>query len=329
MHLKFWHLPCVLATLASFAAAQHVVSFRSGLIHYVEGRVTLDGSPVSVKPGDFPRMRDSSVLETTLGRAEVLLTPGTFARLSEHGQLVLVAGDITDTRLRLESGSAMLEVAELERQNAVAVQVGGVWVKLQKRGLYRFDAAPPRVLVYDGEITAAGEPKPLKAGKGREVSLDGSQLVARFDTETGDALYRWSARRSRYVSMANLAAARTIRDSGLRWSRAGWEWNAYLAMFTFVPAGDMVRSPFGTAFYSPRTVGYAFQRRFSINPGGGGAGQPDPNRAAYPVGSQPPSASGASGVMSTPSEGPASGGGETRRTDVTPTPQENTVVTIR
>ena len=44
----------LIAFSGTAAFAQQVISARSGLIHYVEGRVLLDGKPVEVKLSAFP-----------------------------------------------------------------------------------------------------------------------------------------------------------------------------------------------------------------------------------------------------------------------------------
>src|ERR1700683_1079843 len=65
---------------ASCAWGQSVISAQSGMIHYVEGKVLLEGQPVDPKFGEFPAVKNNQVLETTEGRAEILLTPGVFLR---------------------------------------------------------------------------------------------------------------------------------------------------------------------------------------------------------------------------------------------------------
>src|SRR5690242_11182530 len=72
------------------ARAQSVISARSGLIHYVEGRVLLDGKPVEVKITNFPEVKESMELRSEDGRAEVLLNPGVFLRLAENSAVRMV-----------------------------------------------------------------------------------------------------------------------------------------------------------------------------------------------------------------------------------------------
>src|SRR5579884_808545 len=79
--------PRVLIGLAVFSAtsfAQSVVSARSGVIHFSEGSVFLDGQPVEQKFGRFAEMKAGSELRTDWGHAEVLLTPGMFLRIGDN-----------------------------------------------------------------------------------------------------------------------------------------------------------------------------------------------------------------------------------------------------
>src|SRR5262249_1429144 len=81
----------VLFTLAGLpAVAQSVISARSGLIHYAEGRVLLDGKPVEVKLTAFPQIKDNVALSAEDGRAEVLLNPGVFLRIGENSAVRMI-----------------------------------------------------------------------------------------------------------------------------------------------------------------------------------------------------------------------------------------------
>src|ERR1700735_3738192 len=74
-----WILCLALTPLVGLpASAQSVISAHSGLIHFSEGSVYLDDQRVEQKTGKFGQMNNGSELRTEEGRAEVLLTPGTF-----------------------------------------------------------------------------------------------------------------------------------------------------------------------------------------------------------------------------------------------------------
>src|SRR5438874_12029020 len=63
------------------ALAQSVISAHSGLIHYAEGRVLLDGKQVEIKISAFPEIKQDMQLRSEDGRAEELLTPGVSLRM--------------------------------------------------------------------------------------------------------------------------------------------------------------------------------------------------------------------------------------------------------
>src|SRR5437899_331574 len=104
-----WRFVLISILSGSAAFAQQVISARSGLIHYVEGAVQLDGQPVEVKIASFKEMKDNSELRTVDGRAEILLSPGAFLRLGENSAVRMVSGKLTDSRLEFLSGEALIE----------------------------------------------------------------------------------------------------------------------------------------------------------------------------------------------------------------------------
>jgi hypothetical protein len=256
----------VASLVAGSAAAQSIVSVRSGAIHYTEGRVLLNGDPIHHKFGEFPQMKKNDVLRTERGRAEVLLTPGVFLRMGERGAFRMISTSLADTRVQILEGSVLVECAELLKDNAVALFYKDASMAIRKNGLYRIDADPGRLRVYDGKIDVAiaGE-KPVTLKKGRMLELDGERAsVEKFDTKVGDPFYRWSARRASYMALANLSAAKSLRDSGISWGLPGWGWNPYFGLVTFIPARGVYYSPFGYSFWSPSRVQQVYEppRRF-------------------------------------------------------------------
>ena len=264
-------------TLVYSAAAwgQSVISAHSGVIHYVEGQVTLDGAAIHPKSTEFPDIKPDQVLATEDGRAEILLTPGVFLRLPENSSARMISNSLADTRLEIVSGSALIEVGQLLRNNAITVEAGGVEIALPKQGLYRVDADPARLRVYDGEARVTSGAGKIDVKRGREVALDAPTLEARaFDAKSTDAFYRWSARRSEYVAEANVISARTASNSGYSSGFASggygsWAFNPWFGMFTYLPASGIYWSPFGSPFYSPGIISYVyFPRGISAAPSG-------------------------------------------------------------
>src|SRR5580700_6950341 len=91
---------------------QSVISTRSGVVHFFEGAVYLGGQALEPHLGKFPCMAEGAELRTAQGRAEVLLTPGVFLRVGESSAIRLVANDLSDTRVELLAGSAIVDSEE-------------------------------------------------------------------------------------------------------------------------------------------------------------------------------------------------------------------------
>jgi hypothetical protein len=247
----------------------------------VEGQVLLDGQPVEQKFGQFPRMENESTLATQDGRAEVLLTPGVFLRLDENSSFKLLSNHLSDTALEIVSGSAILEVDEMLKDNAITLHFKNRTISLAKRGLYRFDAELSRMRVYDGQADVLVGEHTTTVRKGRQVVLGETLVASNFDTNDTDPFYRWASRRAEYISAANISSARTAGSSGLLSSNSGglcssygglypnygsmysgcgygnWAWNPWFGMYTYVPGFGYGYSPFGWDFFSPYTVVYA------------------------------------------------------------------------
>jgi hypothetical protein len=286
-----------LAGATSFnAAAQSVISAKSGIVHYVEGRVFLNDSLVESKFGQFPDVKENQVLRTEEGRVEVLLTPGVFLRLGENGSIRMVTNRLIDTRLELLSGEAVVEADELLKDNGVTIVYKDYAVQLQKPGLYRFDSEPARLRVYTGEALLDLNGKTQEVKDGHELKMDGELQTASFNKKDVDDLYRWQAQRSEYIAMANVSAAKQVADSGAYAGSSSWYFNPYYNMYTFLPGfgmgnGGFFMNPFGYGFYSPFNVyGYlstlpyygGYGGYYSPVSGSGGSSATSPGHAVRP-----------------------------------------------
>ncbi len=110
--MKLVRVSSALAAMSVMGAvcyAQSVTSAHSGTLHYFEGEVSIDGTPVQSKVGKFQEVKEQGVLSTALGRAEVLLTPGVFLRLGENSSIKMLDTRLVSTRVDILSGNVMLE----------------------------------------------------------------------------------------------------------------------------------------------------------------------------------------------------------------------------
>ena len=179
--------------------AQKVVSARAGLLTYVQGSVCIDGKPVVLKTARFPQMRDGETLSTgpDRDRVEVLLAPGIVLRLADNSKVRMDATDLSDTRVTLQQGEALIEVIRLAEGNRAQVAVGDTTIEPIHAGVYRIGISPKGMLrVYGGEALIRSGPKTVDARRGMAVNLDADLAVSRFERKQTDSFHAWAARRS-------------------------------------------------------------------------------------------------------------------------------------
>lgn len=246
--------------LGAAAWAQGTVMAHPGAVNYTEGQVFANGQ--ALRASQTAQIEPGQLLETRNGKAEVLLTPGVFLRLNNNSQAKLDSNSITDTRIELLKGQAMVEAAQVEKDNGIQIIDAGFNTLLDKRGIYEFNADQPMVAVYDGEVTVHGGDRSVSVKKGHELALLATNAKFKaqgFDTKNTDPLYSWSKLRSEYMAEANMATAQTIVVNNPGWFYGtGWYWNPYYASWAFVPGAGYWGSPFGFGFgfYSPAYWSY-------------------------------------------------------------------------
>ncbi len=290
MRLSLSSLVSVTVAVGSLCG-QSVLSVNSGLVHYAEGKVYVADKLVEPKFGHFPELKNRDELRTEEGRAEVLLSPGSFLRVAENSSIRMISNRITDTRIELLTGEAMVETVDQSKDKAAAMVKGNAItilfkdasVSLVKSGVYVFDADSGRLRVYEGEAIATAGGSQLTLRKGKETLLGGALMASKFDTKLDDELVRWSYRRAGYVAMANVSAAKSFRDNGYGYGGfsmlgggfgSGWAFNPYYGMYTFVPGYGFASSPFGYSYWSPFSVNniYAYAPYLGNSVYGGGYG---------------------------------------------------------
>jgi hypothetical protein len=220
-----------------------------GTVNYVEGNVALGDQALNAKSVGSATVEPGQSLRTNKGKAEILLTPGVFLRLGDDSAAQLVSANLTNTEVRLERGSAMVEVDELHKENNLRVADNGATTQLKKTGIYAFDA--DHAQVQEGDQHA-------KVKAGHELTLTDAKLKSTgFDKDKYKAsdLYRFSSLRSQYISEASVDAAQGY--AGGAWA-PGWFWDPWFSAYTFFPGDGFLYSPFGWGwgFYSPAWIGY-------------------------------------------------------------------------
>lgn len=195
-----------LAVYCCSGNAQEVVSAQSGVIHYSEGTVLVDGVPFDRKPATFPLLKENSVLQTQKGRAELLLTPGIFLRLDDNSSVKMRSSALTSTSIEVLSGSAILDALAAEGDIPVTLQYKGASVAFTKPGLYRIDSDTEVLQAYSGEAA-------VKQGD-KQTSVDTTHLyffglatdTKKYSDGTEDEFLDWARNRNQVITQENEAA---------------------------------------------------------------------------------------------------------------------------
>ncbi|MCU1338390.1 MAG: hypothetical protein JWO19_3971 [Bryobacterales bacterium] len=291
---------CTFSTLAAVLAvalpadAQSVISAHSGVIHFFEGAVYLDDQPLEFHLGKYPSVPQGAELRTTEGRAEVLLTPGVFLRLGERSAIRMVANDLADTQVELQTGSAIVDSAEPNSGTSVTLIYKDWRVHFLQKGIYRIDSDPPRLWVRQGEaeVFAGTTGQPVSVEHGMSQRLAGVLVPERSSEQSSDALSVWANGRSESISADNAITAQIDEDPASR--TAGLDGFTYFPFLGVPSLGLGSSSPYNAwttyqpGFNSIYLPGYTYrplmlglmgrefrtyplspQRRIGVSPGAG------------------------------------------------------------
>jgi hypothetical protein len=194
-------------------AAQDVVSASSGVLQYFEGKVVLDGKPIEHKAAVFPSLNNGSSISTEKGRAELLLTPGVYLRLDENSGARMISNSLSDTRLELTQGSAILDNFNASPSDAIVLIYEGSEVRFATPGIYRMDSDVGELQAYSGDATVTHH--------GVRTTVDSSHRYY-FGLElttgkTGDGMtdefYDWASNRSNVIGDQTQMAAADQADA--------------------------------------------------------------------------------------------------------------------
>jgi len=228
---------------------------RPGTLNYVEGQVYLGMQSLNATSVGTVALDPGQTLTTQEGMAEILLTPGVFVRLGDNGSATMISSGLTYTRMSIDRGEALVEVAEIRPENDLRILEDGKATELLKVGLYDFNENLHVVRVLDGKAMLDDGDRRIKIKAGHMVHLAVTKPIKpqKFDKKELEAeeLYRWTSLRSGYLAEANADAAPNYSFGGFGWFGEGWYWDPWFDAYTFLPADGIFYSPFGWGFYSP------------------------------------------------------------------------------
>jgi FecR-like protein len=232
-----------------------------GTLNYVEGQASIGDQTLQSNDIGSAQLQAGQTLSTNNGKAELLLTPGVFLRLGSNSSVHMISPGLATTEVAVDHGSVMLEVSQIYSQNDIRITEDGATTRIQKTGLYAFDATQGQIRVFDGKAEVLDGDRHVTVKGGHEVSLNEASQTGKLKARGFDKdqykdsdLYRFSSLRSSYLAEANESSARVYVSNGWYgpgWIGSGWYWNPWFRTYTFIPANGVLYSPFGWGFYSP------------------------------------------------------------------------------
>jgi uncharacterized membrane protein YgcG len=288
---KQWFLRSValLTFTAAFSAAlsaQAIQGSRSsqnprtalpGTVNYVEGQAAIGGNPLNTRQNGYTQLQPNQSLTTADGKVEMLLTPGVFVRVGNNGAIRMVSNGLSNPTIEVIGGEVMIEVDRQTTGAKIDVLEHGATASVLKYGLYRFNGDQGRIEVIDGQLQVTENGKTKDIGKGKAALVNGPRLkTVGFDRNAQDDLYRWSSVRSAYLAEANASMAQKIYNGYAPYPAydpyldAGWFWDPYFDMWSWMPWDGYFYGPFGYPFFS---AGYGrYAGRFGYGRGYAGFG---------------------------------------------------------
>lgn len=245
------HLALLLLATCSIAPGQSVRSTRSGLLYFFEGYVYVGDEQLQQRFGRFPEIGEGRVLRTELGRAEVLLTPGVVLRVDENSAIRLLSDSLSDTRVELLRGSAILEVSH-EAANPPDTLIYKNWeVRVPQDSIARLDSEPDQLRVLSGtaEVSAEGDSAVVTVQRGEVLPLASVLVGEPATTPAADTFNIWAMNRSSVVDEDNTIGA-GITDDPDQIDTSG----AALGGFSYFPQTGIpslgIAYPYGLSFWN-------------------------------------------------------------------------------
>lgn len=273
-HRRLATAAVMISITAAVCSAQGITSAHSGLLHYLEGTVTIDGNTIEQKVGKFTEIKENSVLQTAQGRAEILLTPGVYLRVGENTSVKMLDNRLLSTRVELLNGRAIVESDDPEvsvKDPAVTIIYKDYQIQPLKFGIFEITSDSNDMKVYKGQANVAAGATKTVVREGHELIFSAALLTEKFNEKQADDLYLWARDRSGALSAANLASARSLSQGGYSLNNlymggmypglgfnsgmmGGWYLNQSLGMYAYVPYDGIFMSPWGYGLFSPGMI---------------------------------------------------------------------------
>jgi hypothetical protein len=242
--------------LTQLEKTEFLVSSRAGWVNIVQGDVVLkrDEADWDMMIAGDELVTGDTVKTGSDGRAELLLNPGSYLRLSTNAEAVFTNTSLDDLAVKLVRGSAIVEAVSVDGWTGALVKMStpGGEVSIVRGGLYRFNvdgSGRSEVFVRKGRLVIDGNP-PITVKEGKKAVLGGTPVVVAFDRKAEDEFDLWSKVRAETLAAANKTLSRrSLLGFGLM-PGSFWFFDPFLRCYTFLPGFWGFKSPYGPRYSS-------------------------------------------------------------------------------
>jgi len=293
------------------AVAQTQNRERFGISAQAGGVNAVSGQVMRKREGEAPQLLTSQdslasgdAVTTSYGsQVEILLNPGTYLRLAEKSELVLVDNSLDNLLVRLKKGSAIIETTGPDGvELRIPVVTDHERLTVVRAGIDRINVTPDatELLVQKGRVTLGYDPKNIvKGGKKLTIRPHVQSAIAKMTRDDRDEFDAWSKERGKTLAQANQRlSARVVNGYlstgswgwmstrfGRRWGL--WTWSPFASCYTFLPFYYGWGSPYGSSYGSSYGLyggfgGYYGQpvivgnQGYGVTPGASGGNSPAP-----------------------------------------------------
>lgn len=275
--IRILSIVAVAVLLAPLGQAQNrekfVISAKAGGVNAVMGRVMV------ARVGQAPQLLSSQddlasgdvVTTGANSQAEVLLNPGSYLRVAENTEFVMVDSSLDNLLVKLVKGSVIVEATGMDGlELRINIATDRESLAIVRPGIYRINARPgtTELLVRKGRVALGGDARDIVKG-GKKLTFAGeAPLAAKLNKQDKDEFDNWSKVRGETLARANeRLSARALNgylssidfgwpSMGMGFGRWGvWTWSPLMRCHTFLPFYYGWTSPYGRYYGLYYTVG--------------------------------------------------------------------------
>lgn len=248
-----WWVAAFIVAGATFAMAEPTGMPRPGVLNSVQGQVTVDQHLADSRSMRPQVLRTGQTLRTHVGKAGLLLTPGSYLRVGNHSEVRMLSRSLENTRVKVVKGTALVD-AKAGYTHDLAIIMDGTTTRIEKKGIYCFNADNETISVLRGKaiVDQQGSQFMLKKHHQLYIATRGGLQVEKLDQQAFESspLYRWNEAREQYEARARRGIRQWLAQSG-SWSGPGWYWSHYWGFYAFVPSFGAYIGPYYGPYSGP------------------------------------------------------------------------------